>query len=85
MMQSEINIAIQDKLPFEYFSILLEQVEGGNLSLGGITDQKQIQDNFTAHCLPEGMETKTVDNYEDFLSERRKLMANKIRHYYYNL
>ena len=37
------------------------------------------------HCLPDGMETKTIDDYDNFLAERRKLMANKIKNYYFEL
>jgi len=37
------------------------------------------------HCIPEGMENKTVEHYEGFLQERRKLMAKKIKKYYWKL
>jgi hypothetical protein len=37
------------------------------------------------NCIPEGMENMTVDNYQEFLIERRKLMAQKIRTYFEGL
>ena len=85
MMQSEINISIKDKPLSEYFSLLLEQANDGEAKFGGINKIEQMYDNFSMHCLPDGMETKTIDDYDDFLAERRKLMANKIKNYYFEL
>ncbi|MBM9514998.1 GmrSD restriction endonuclease domain-containing protein [Desulfogranum marinum] len=82
MMQSEINIAIKDRAPNVYFSELAEQCQDGNSVYGGIVDTQDLQDNFTMHCIPAGMEDKDIDDYEDFLKQRRKLMALKIRDYY---
>jgi len=31
------------------------------------------------------MENKTIEHYEEFLQERRKLMAKKIKKYYWKL
>ena len=87
MMQSEINITIGDKSPADYFSKLLEYCRNGNegTAYGAITDLDQIKDNFAMHCIPEGMENKTIEHYEEFLQERRILMAKKIKEYYWKL
>ena len=85
MMQSEINIAIGDKAPSDYFSMLIEHANNGSAAYGAITDLNEMEENFKMHCIPEGMENKTIGNYEDFLYERRKLMAKKIRNYYWRL
>ena len=87
MMQSEINISISDKSPADYFSKLLEYCRNGNerAAYGAITDLDQIKDNFVMHCIPDGMENKTIEHYEEFLQERRKLMAKKIKNYYWKL
>ena len=82
VMQKEINIKIGDKAPVTYFSELEEQCRNGKIGYGGITDAGQLQENLTAHCLPEGMETQTAESYDAFLEQRRKLMAAKIRDYY---
>ena len=84
-MQSEINIAIGDKPPSTYFVQLREQCQNGPVRYGGITDAGQLSENLAAHCLPEGMDTVTVDSYDTFLQKRRELMAAKIRDYYRNL
>ncbi len=87
MMQSEINISIGDKSPADYFSKLLVCCHNGDEKAvyGAITDLNQIKDNFAMHCIPEGMENKTIEHYEEFLQERRKLMAKKIKKYYWKL
>ena len=37
-MQTEINIKVGKRSPFDYFSILKEQCSGGELRFGGIND-----------------------------------------------
>ena len=85
MMQSEINITIGDKSPSHYFSELLEQCNNGTGAYGAITDLEEMRENFAMHCVPGGMEDKNIDHYDEFLHERRKLMAAKIRDYYWQL
>jgi len=80
--QSEINIAIGDKPPKIYFATLLDQVTGGPKKLGGLTDQQQLLENLHAHCIPDGVFNSMADDYEEFLVERRKLMALKIRDFF---
>jgi hypothetical protein len=82
VMQSEINIAISDRAPAAYFAGLWEQCANGVTRYGGITDADQLRDNLAAHCIPQGMETVSVESYDAFLQERRNLMAVKIRDYY---
>ena len=79
VMQSEINIAIGDKPPERYFTELWEQCSNSIPRYGGINDANQLQANLTAHCIPNGMEAKGVEDYNGFLQERRTLMAAKMR------
>ena len=81
VMQSEINIAIGDKPPATYFSQLWEQCRNGATRYGGIKDADQLQENLATHCIPEGMETASVEDYDAFLRKRRELMAAKVRRY----
>ena len=84
-MQSEINIAIGDAPPAKYFTELWEQCRIGKTRYGAITDSDQLRENFASQCLPEGMESAGVEEYNDFLQKRRVLMAAKIRSYYRQL
>ncbi len=85
VMQSEINIAIGAKPPSTYFSSLWEQCRTKEPRYGGITDPHELQENLAAHCIPEGMDTASIEGYDMFLQRRRKLMAAKIRDYYRKL
>lgn len=80
--QSEINIAIGKKEPRVYFEQLLEQCQGGPRRYGNITDLDTLRENLRMHCIPDGVEHMTVKDYPDFLTERRRLMAQKIRAYF---
>jgi len=82
LAQSEINIAIGDKAPEVYFKELAEQAAGGKKKYGGITDQSELRSNLRMSCLPVGLLDGEVPAYDDFLEERRKLMALKIKTWY---
>lgn len=84
-MQQEVNIAVGNKAPDVYFSEILEQCHGGNLKYGGISSLEELYANLQSNCIPESVLTMTIDNYDDFLKERRKLMAAKMREYYFGL
>ena len=77
--QSEINIAIGDTPPEIYFSELMAQVNGGQRKYGGIIEGVRLQENFMENCLPECLIKAEVPKYDDFLDERRQLMALKIK------
>ena len=85
VMQKEINIAINDTAPATYFSELLTGCADGQPAYGGIDTSDELQANLKAHCIPEQIGTSIFENYDDFLRERRKLMAAKIRAYYQSL
>ncbi len=83
--QSEINIAIGNKDPAQYFTQLEKQVNGGPKRYGNITDPAVLVENFRQNCIPEGVHEMTHLNYGAFLHDRRQLMAQKIRTYFDSL
>ena len=85
VMQGEINIAIRDDPPAEYFRALWRQCENGEVRYGGIIDAEDLRSNLQTHCIPQGMDTAEIHDYDGFLKERRLLMAGKIRDYYKSL
>jgi len=52
MMQSEINIAIRDRAPSEYFTELITHSIDGEAAYGAITDPEEMRRNFATHCIP---------------------------------
>ena len=83
--QSEINIGIGDKAPILYFNDLLIQCNGGIKKYGGIEKIDDLKANLKQHCIPEEILTSNGMDYEDFLEERRKLMAVKLKTYFHAL
>ena len=79
LAQSEINIAIGDKAPDIYFKELAEQCAGGKKKYGGITERAELSSNLRASCLPESLLNGEIPPYDEFLEQRRKLMAQKIK------
>lgn len=79
LAQSEINIAIGAKAPEVYFKELAEQCNGGKKKYGGITDLADMRSNLRASCLPQSLLEGQIPPYDDFLEERRRLMAQKIK------
>ncbi|HET7234468.1 MAG TPA: DUF262 domain-containing protein [Longimicrobium sp.] len=80
--QSEINIAISDRAPSVYFPELLEQTRAGARRYGGITTEAELRENLRSHCIPDEIFGDLATEYERFLSERRRLMAEKIKVYF---
>jgi hypothetical protein len=85
LMQQEINIAIGAKSPDVYFRQLKDQCVSGKLKYGAIDSWEELQQNLKTHCIPELIYESNIDGYDAFLSERRVLMAEKIRAYYHSL
>lgn len=77
--QSEINIAIGAKPPASYFKELAEQCNGGAKKYGGITDRAEMEANLAMNCVPLGMIDGEIKDFSEFLEERRRLMALKIK------
>lgn len=84
-LQQEINIRIGDDAPAEYMAEVYNQCSTKKPVYGGITDVDNLRDNLKQNCIPDGFEKMRIDDYEGFLEERRKLMAEKIRAYYFTL
>lgn len=84
-MQQEVNIQVGDKSPDVYFGEVLGQCEGGDLKYGAISKIDDLHDNLRQNSIPLSVFGYTIEDYNDFLNERRKLMAAKIRDYYYSL
>lgn len=83
--QSEINIAIDNHPPEKYFAQLHEQCHGGKKRYGGIDKEADLKANLAANCIPLSLYEGPVPAYDDFLAERRVLMAAKIKTWFEGL
>ena len=85
LAQSEINIAIGDRAPEVYFADLKRQCNGGAVKYGGITDEAEMKRNLEKNCVPLDMLDGKIPKYDEFLQQRRNLMAAKMRKYFESL
>uniref|UniRef100_UPI00404B8030 GmrSD restriction endonuclease domain-containing protein n=1 Tax=Flavobacterium sp. TaxID=239 RepID=UPI00404B8030 len=84
-MQSEINIKVGNKPPKDYFETVKTQMLNGNQQVSGLSNELQLSDNLKMNCVPTEIQEMSIDDYNDFLTLRRKLMATKIKEYYHSL
>ena len=84
-LDTQVNKAVRDDSPNTYFSKVFKQCETGIPVYGNITDKALLIKNLQQNCIPETILQMEHTNYEEFLTERRKLMAQKIKNYYYSL
>lgn len=84
-LDAQVNKSIGKKAPNEYFSEAVVQCETKVATCGSITDINLLKDNLKANCIPFEVTSMTFENYSTFLEQRRKLMAQKIKDFYYSL
>lgn len=85
MLQTEVNIQIGKKAPNDYMKSIIDQCNGQENKYGAINSLDDLYKNMEENCIPRSFIDMTIDNYEDFLKERRKLMAQKLKQYYESL
>lgn len=88
-MDTPTNIAVGDDAPNSYFSRALRQIQDGcatnETQIENITSIDDFNQNLHTICIPATIKDWTYENYDQFLLERRKLMAQKIKEYYEGL
>lgn len=84
-MQSEVNIKVGNKPPKDYFELIKTQMQDGNQLVSGLSTEQELLDNLKMNCVPTEIMDMNIDDYQDFLTLRRKLMAQKIKKYYHSL
>lgn len=84
-LDTQVNKAVSDDAPNIYFHKAFEQCKTKQLIYGNITDLDVLYKNLKQNCIPKDIVEMDNSDYDSFLNERRKLMAQKIKAYYYNL
>ena len=55
------------------------------MQVSGLSTQQELLDNLKMNCVPIEIMQMSIEDYSEFLSLRRKLMATKIKEYYFSL
>lgn len=84
-LDTQVNKAISDDAPCFYFTKVKAQCTTKRIELGNISDENLLKINLEENCIPANIFNMTVTDYDDFLQERRKLMAALIEKYYRGL
>lgn len=84
-LDTQVNKAISDDAPIDYFSRVVNQCATGKPEIGNITDLDTLKQNMAENALPEEIIGMTVTDYNEFLNMRRHLMAKMIETYYKQL
>lgn len=84
-LDTQVNKAISDDAPCVYFTKAQRQCDTKEIVLGNISDAELLAANLTENCIPGNVDKMDVSSYEDFLLERRKMMATLIKKYYKGL
>ena len=84
-MQSEVNIKVGNKPPKDYFELIKNQIQDENRQVSGLSTEQDLLDNLKMNCVPTEIMDMQISDYQDFLTLRRKLMAQKIKAYYFSL
>ncbi len=84
-MQSEINIKVGNKPPKDYFEILGKQMVDNNRLVSGLATEQELLANLKMNCVPTEIMQMDINDYPQFLNLRRRLIATKIKEYYFAL
>lgn len=83
--EQSTNIKIKDQAPQLYFDKIKQQINEGSVLLGTIADWEDLETNLKENDIPLTVIAQDYTNYNSFLQERRKLMSQRVKKYYYNL
>ena len=85
--QSEINRAIGNAPPIEYMDLVRQAAKAHDKSssYSSILNEEQLLDNLKQHCIPDNFHNLEYDKYEEFLLTRQKLIAQRLKTYYFSL
>lgn len=84
-LDTQVNKAISDDAPCRYFGVILDQCKTRDVQIGNITDENELASNLAENAIPGEVVHMDVNDYDRFLSERRKMMAAMIEQYYKSL
>ena len=80
----EIELIRQIEINIDYSKAFM-QCETKAIELGNICNLSQLNENLQENCIPLSVKNMDASSYEEFLTERRKLMASMMKRYYWSL
>ncbi|MDR2652970.1 MAG: hypothetical protein LBC68_11795, partial [Prevotellaceae bacterium] len=84
-LDKPINNAIGKQSPNQYFARVENQCSTKQQVYGNIVEKELLDKNYDENCIPPNISSMTFADYDNFLSLRKNLIAQKIRKYYNSL
>jgi len=84
-IDTQVNKTIGMDSPNVYFQKVLDQCNGGPMTIGNIVDNELLMKNMSENCIPSDVVTMEYEDYPEFLKQRRMLIAQMIKEYYESL
>ena len=81
-LRNDINISVSDLAPREYLGDILS---GNNNHHSDIVNEAEMINNFEDNAVPKILLQAEADDYDEFLQQRQRLMAEMVRDYYKGL
>ncbi|KGK30530.1 DUF262 domain-containing protein [Cellulophaga sp. E6(2014)] len=79
------NVKVGMLMPRDYLAKVETQIQEGIFDISTLDSVNGLEENLRLNDIPAVLNTATHLDYDDFLVERRKLMAAKIKQYYEQL
>ena len=93
--EQQINIKLGNLAPKEYMAKVVDEIKVKEIAIkdnksyeseySSIKSQDVLIDNKALNCVPKSLDTSDHTHYNEFLSQRRQLMAQKIKAFYLGL
>lgn len=93
--EQQINIKLGNLAPKEYMAKVVDEIKVKEIAIkdnksyeseySSIKSQDVLIDNKALNCVPKSLDTSDHTHYNEFLSQRRQLMAQKIKVFYLGL
>jgi hypothetical protein len=83
IIHPSINVTIGNKPPKQYLNEIKEKIQIGDTDT--FKSENELLKNLEMNCVTEDIFEMDAKNYEEFLENRRKLMAKKIKDFYLSL
>ncbi len=83
--EQQLNIKLGDKAPNVYMADVKQDIDTHTHAYTALQNEEVLQQNLIINCVPSTLQDYNFENYQEFLSARRKEMAVKIKDYYSKL
>ncbi|MDQ9020153.1 DUF262 domain-containing protein [Acinetobacter sichuanensis] len=83
--EQQSNIKLGNLAPKDYMAKVHTELAQSKNECTSLKDVEALKANMQLNCIPESLDTSDYTHYNDFLSQRRQLMAQKIKAFYLGL